>query len=130
MPLTVPVHRIRLLTEAHKAVVFVGAVIVALAVTYLSVKAGTADIVKKAACDANNSGPNAVNCNNAGGLKGFVDAADALISPAVVALIAIAPLGAIIGAAALMFGNRRGLVIVGSSLGALVFVASLKGIVA
>jgi hypothetical protein len=86
----------------------------------LFVAGGHADIVRKAAGVGN--GP--------GDLSKFVDAADALVTPAVVAMAAIAPLACIVGAGALMFGNRRGMVIIGSALGALVFVASVKGIVA
>jgi hypothetical protein len=64
------------------------------------------------------------------GLEGFVNAADALITPALVAMAAITPLGCILGAGALAFGSRRGMVIIGSSLGALIFLGSIKGIVA
>ena len=64
------------------------------------------------------------------GLEGFVNAADALVSPAVVAMAAIAPLACIFGAGALMVGSRKGLPIVAAALGTLVFVASIKGIVA
>jgi hypothetical protein len=64
------------------------------------------------------------------GLQGFVNAANALISPALVAMAAIAPLGCLIGAGALMFGSRRGMVVIGASLGTLIFLGSVKGIVA
>ena len=64
------------------------------------------------------------------GLEGFVNAANALISPALVAMAAIAPLGCLVGAGALMFGSRRGMVIIGASLGTLIFLGSVKGIVA
>ncbi|RKQ90821.1 hypothetical protein C8N24_0636 [Solirubrobacter pauli] len=64
------------------------------------------------------------------GLEGFVNAANALIGPALVAMAAVAPIGCVVGAGALMFGNRRGLVIIGSTLGTLVFLGSVKGIVA
>jgi hypothetical protein len=66
----------------------------------------------------------------ADGLEGFVNAANALISPALVAMAAIAPLGCLVGAGALMFGSRRGMVIIGASLGTLIFLGSVKGIVA
>ena len=42
------------------------------------------------------------------GLEGFVNAANALIGPALVAMAAVAPLGCVVGAGALMFGSRRG----------------------
>ena len=64
------------------------------------------------------------------GLEGFVNAANALISPALVAMAAVAPLGCVVGAGALMFGSRRGMVIIGASLGTLIFLGSVKGIVA
>jgi hypothetical protein len=66
----------------------------------------------------------------ADGLEGFVNAANALIGPALVAMAAIAPLGCLVGAGALMFGSRRGMVIIGASLGTLIFLGSVKGIVA
>jgi hypothetical protein len=81
---------------------------------------GHADIVRKAAGIDSTSD----------GLGKFTSAADALVTPAIVALAAIAPLACIVGAGALMFGNRRGMVIIGAALGTLVFVASIKGIVA
>src|SRR4051794_2520237 len=64
------------------------------------------------------------------GLENFVNAANALVSPALVAMAAVAPLGCVVGAGALMFGSRRGMVIIGASLGTLVFLGSVKGIVA
>jgi hypothetical protein len=68
--------------------------------------------------------------NTANGLEGFVNAANALLSPALVAMAAIAPLGCVVGAGAVMFGSRRGMVIIGASLGTLIFLGSVKGIVA
>ena len=68
--------------------------------------------------------------DSAPGLEGFVNAANALLSPALVAAAALAPLGCVVGAGALMFGNRRGMPIIGASLGTLIFLGSVKGIVA
>jgi hypothetical protein len=68
--------------------------------------------------------------DRAEGLEGFVNAANALVGPALVAMAAIAPLGCVVGAGALMFGSRRGMTIIGASLGTLVFLGSVKGIVA
>ena len=45
-------------------------------------------------------------------------------------MAAVTPLGCVVGAMMLMFGSRRGMVMVGSSLGTLVFLGSVKGIVA
>ena len=68
--------------------------------------------------------------DTAEGLEGFVNAANALLGPALVAMAAVAPLGCIVGAGAVMFGSRRGMVIIGASLGTLIFLGSVKGIVA
>jgi hypothetical protein len=98
-----------------------------------------AQIIKSAVCNGSNasqgtgtggSTANAgVSCSDRS-LNGFIDAANSLINPVVVAMIAVCPLGCLVGAGALMFGSRRGLLIVGSSIGTLVFVGSIKGIIA
>ncbi len=96
-------------------------VIGALAIVVSAVGQGlTAEIVRRAARIP----------ETAEGLDGFVNAANALISPALVAMAAVAPLGCLVGAGALMFGSRRGMVIIGASLGTLIFLGSVKGIVA
>lgn len=98
-----------------------GAAIAAVALLVATLQEGpTVAIVRRAA-----SIP-----ETAQGLEGFVNAANALISPALVAMAAIAPLGCLVGAGALMFGSRRGMVIIGASLGTLIFLGSVKGIVA
>jgi hypothetical protein len=81
---------------------------------------GSAEIVRRAANIP----------ESAQGLEGFVNAANALLTPALVAMAAVAPLGCVVGAGALMFGGRRGMVIIGASLGTLIFLGSVKGIVA
>ena len=86
----------------------------------IAVASGSADIVRSAAGVG----------DTPEGLGGFVRAADALVTPAIVAMAAVAPLACIVGAASLMFGSRKGLIIIGAALGTLVFVASIKGIVA
>jgi hypothetical protein len=101
----------------RRAAALVGALLVL--VTALD-RGPVADIVRRAA-----SIP-----ETAEGLEGFVNAANALISPALVAMAAVAPLGCLVGAGALMFGSRRGMVIIGASLGTLIFLGSVKGIVA
>jgi hypothetical protein len=85
----------------------------------------SAEIIKNAVCSSDKS----LDCN-AGSLSGLATAAQHLISPALVALIAICPIACLVGAAAVMFGNRRGLIIIGSALGALVFAGAISGIVA
>src|SRR3954447_7292901 len=64
------------------------------------------------------------------GLEGFVNAANALITPALVAIAAGAPLGCLAGAGGTMCGSRRGMVMIGASLGTLIFLGAVKGIVA
>jgi hypothetical protein len=103
---------------------------------------GPAQVIKSAACkgytertnvspkvpgadDSSESG-----CREKGGLTGFVNAANAIVDPAVIAMIAVAPIACLVGAGSLFFGSRRGLMIIGSALGTLVFVISVKGIVA
>lgn len=56
---------------------------------------------------------------NASGLAGFVNGAHALVVPALVMVAAIAPLALIAGGLVLLFGGRRGMQIVGTSLGVL-----------
>jgi hypothetical protein len=86
----------------------------------------SAQIIRNAVCSAN---AGQIDCNSAG-LGGLVKAANDLISPVFVALIAVCPIACLVGAAAIMFGNRRGLVILGSALGALVLAGAVRGIVA
>jgi hypothetical protein len=96
---------------------------------YLWLHLGTAQpvrIIQNAVCSAN---AGQINCNSAG-LGGITKAANALISPILVALFAIAPIAALIGAGAVMFGHRRGVVIVAAALGALILAGAVKGIVA
>ena len=85
----------------------------------------TAAIIKGAVCSANKG---VIDCGG-NGLGGLTDAASQLVSPAFIALIAICPIACLVGAAAVMFGNRKGLVIIGSALGALVFAGAIQGIV-
>jgi hypothetical protein len=100
---------------------------------------GLAQIIRGAVCNGSNASQgtgaggvtanSGVSCSDRS-LNGFIDAANSLINPVVVAMIAICPLGCLVGAGALMFGSRRGLLIIGSSIGTLVFVGSIKGIIA
>jgi hypothetical protein len=66
----------------------------------------------------------------AGGLEGFVNTCDQLVTPCLVAAAAATPLAAIGGGVAMAFGSRRGLQIVVTSLGVLALLGSIKGIVA
>jgi hypothetical protein len=66
--------------------------------------------------------------SNASGLGGFVNGAHALVTPALVMAAAIAPLTLIVGGVVLMFGGRRGMQIVGTSLGVLLLLGSVTAL--
>jgi len=66
---------------------------------------------------------------NASGLGGFVNGAHALVTPALVMVAAIAPLALVAGAVVLMFGGRRGMQIVGTSLGVLLLLGSVTALI-
>jgi hypothetical protein len=110
-------------TQVARSVLTVIAVLVA---ALVALHGDPTDIIRNASGVGNDATFGAQN----GGLQNFVKAADALVDPAIVALAAITPIACIVGGGAMMFGNRKGLVIIGAALGTLVFVASIKGIVA
>ncbi len=66
---------------------------------------------------------------NASGLGGFVNGAHALVTPALVMVAAIAPLALVAGGLVLMFGGRRGMQIVGTSLGVLLLLGSVTALI-
>jgi hypothetical protein len=66
---------------------------------------------------------------SASGLGGFVNGAHALVTPALVMVAAIAPLALIAGGIVLLFGGRRGLQIVGTSLGVLLLLGSVTALI-
>jgi hypothetical protein len=107
-------HRVRQCARA----VFVAAV-VALAVWLLVNLGAHVDIVMKAAGIP----------SNATGLGGFVNGAHALVTPALVMVAAIAPLALIVGAVILLFGGRRGMQIVGTSIGVLLLLGSVTALI-
>ncbi|HTR78343.1 MAG TPA: hypothetical protein VMH39_09545 [Gemmatimonadaceae bacterium] len=95
------------------------AVVVVLA-TWLLVDVGArVDIVMKAAGIP----------SNATGLGGFVNGAHALVTPALVMVAAVAPLALIVGAVILLFGGRRGMQIVGTSIGVLLLLGSVTALI-
>jgi hypothetical protein len=100
-----------------------GAVVVAFVaavVVWVLVAAGMrVDIVMKAAGIP----------SNATGLGGFVNGAHALVTPALVMVAAIAPLALIVGAVILLFGGRRGMQIVGTSIGVLLLLGSVTALI-
>jgi hypothetical protein len=85
-----------------------------------------AQIIRSAVCDANSG---QIDCKSQV-LGGITQAARALVSPILMALFALSPIACLVGAAAVMFGNRRGVVIIASALGALVLAGAVNGIVA
>ena len=66
---------------------------------------------------------------NASGIGGFVNGAHALVTPALVMVAAIAPLALVVGGVVLMFGGRRGMQIVGTSLGVLLLLGSVTALI-
>ena len=66
---------------------------------------------------------------NAQGIGGFVNGARALVNPALVMVAAIAPLALIAGGLVLLFGGRRGMQIIGTSLGVLLVLGSVTALI-
>lgn len=64
------------------------------------------------------------------GIGGFVNGANALVTPALVMMAAIAPLGLLAGGVITMFGGRRGMAMVATCLGVLLLVGSAKALIA
>ncbi len=63
------------------------------------------------------------------GLGKFVDAANRLLTPATLAAASVMPFGVIAGGVMMGFGRPKGVMLVAASLGALVLIASAKGLV-
>ena len=97
-----------------------GRAVVAILVVGLLLRLGArVDLVMKAAGIPRNSS----------GLGGFVNGAHALVTPALVMAAAIAPLTLVVGGVVLMFGGRRGMQIVGTSLGVLLLLGSVTALI-
>jgi hypothetical protein len=103
----------RLLRAALFAVLAVLVALVALRVG-LSV-----DVVKRAAGIP----------DSAQGVGKFINGAHALVVPALAMTAAIAPLALIAGGLILLFGGRRGMPIIGTSLGVLLLLGSVTALV-
>jgi hypothetical protein len=67
---------------------------------------------------------------DAAGVGRFINGANALVTPALAMTAAIAPLALIAGGVVLMFGGRRGMQIIGTSLGVLLLLGSVTALVA
>jgi hypothetical protein len=63
------------------------------------------------------------------GVGKFVNGARALVLPALAMTAAVCPLAVIAGGLVVLFGGRRGMVIIGSALGVLLLLGSVTGIV-
>ena len=66
---------------------------------------------------------------NAQGIGGFVNGAQALVTPALVMVAAVAPLALITGGLMLMFGSRRGMQVIGTSVGVLLLLGSMTALI-
>jgi hypothetical protein len=67
--------------------------------------------------------------SNARGIGGFVNGTKALVDPALVMVAAVAPLALIAGGLVLLFGGRRGMQIIGTSLGVLLLLGSVTALI-
>ena len=67
--------------------------------------------------------------NDAQGVGQFVNGAKALVVPALAMTAAVCPLAMIAGGLVVLFGGRRGMVIIGSALGVLLLLGSVTAIV-
>ena len=67
--------------------------------------------------------------SNAQGIGGFVNGAQALVTPALVMVAAVAPLALITGGLMLMFGSRRGMQVIGTSVGVLLLLGSVTALI-
>ena len=67
--------------------------------------------------------------DNAQGVGQFINGAKALVLPALAMTAAVCPLALITGGLVVLFGGRRGMVIIGSALGVLLLLGSVTAIV-
>ena len=89
-------------------------------VAFVALRFGfSVDVVKKAAGIP----------DSADGVGKFINGAHALVVPALAMTAAIAPLALIAGGLILLFGGRRGLPIIGTSLGVLLLLGSVTALV-
>jgi hypothetical protein len=116
-PAEVAVRRPRICT--HHALVAAGALLPTLLAGLVTLQGAGVDIVANAAGIP----------KNAAGIGGFVNGAKALVDPALVMVAAIAPLALIAGGLVLLFGGRRGMQIIGTSLGVLLLLGSVTALI-
>jgi hypothetical protein len=77
------------------------------------------------------TGPNGTTTTSAvsSDLATFISDAKSLTTPLTLVAVAIAPIACAVGAVLVLVGGRRGLAIIGTSLGVLVFLGSLTGLI-
>ena len=68
--------------------------------------------------------------SSASGVSGIVSAANDLTMPLMVAIAAIAPLACLAGLGLLLVGNRKGMGVIGTSIGVLIGLGAVSGIIA
>ena len=93
-------------------------VVLAVLVAFAGTRVGVAIVAKAAGIPS-----------NAQGIGGFVNGAKALVDPALVMVAAVAPLALIAGGLVLLFGGRRGMQIIGTSLGVLLVLGSVTALI-
>ena len=93
-------------------------VVLAVLVAFAGTRVGVAIVAKAAGIPS-----------NAQGIGGFVNGARALVDPALVMVAAVAPLALIAGGLVLLFGGRRGMQIIGTSLGVLLVLGSVTALI-
>lgn len=99
------------------AALVLGAVLVALAAVRLGVGV---ELVKKAAGIPNGAST---------GVGKFINGAQALVAPLLAMAAAVAPIALIAGGFVLLFGGRRGMQIIATSLGVLLVLGSVTALV-
>ena len=108
----------QLINRIKGRVRIVGAVGLAATLALASTRVGVAIVAKAAGIPS-----------NAQGIGGFVNGARALVDPALVMVAAVAPLALIAGGLVLLFGGRRGMQIIGTSLGVLLVLGSVTALI-
>jgi hypothetical protein len=85
---------------------------------------GTAQLLKGAFTNADAKSTDAKN------LSGVMQVITQVEGPVTVVTVALSPLACTVGAGLVLMGSRRGMSIIGTALGVLIFVGSLNGIIA
>ena len=106
------------LSRRSRRVVAGGVLLVLVSLASLDLEAGAWIVAKAAGIP-----------RNAQGIGGFVNGAKALVNPALVMVAAVAPLALIAGGLVLLFGGRRGMQIIGTSLGVLLLLGSVTALI-